>query len=62
MIDKVTGLLVKEGDVDELAAAICTLISDEHLREQLGRNARARVLHEFTWETTATRLEEILRR
>jgi phosphatidylinositol alpha-1,6-mannosyltransferase len=59
--DKVTGLLVKEGNIDELAAALHALVSDEGLREELGRNARARVLRDFTWKVTATRLEEILR-
>jgi len=60
--DKVTGLLVPEGNVAELAAALITLLSDAGLREKLGRNARAKVLRDFTWEVTATRLQEILRR
>jgi phosphatidylinositol alpha-1,6-mannosyltransferase len=59
--DEVTGLLVKEGDIDGLAAALCRLISDEDLRERLGSNARARVLRDFTWEATTTKLETILR-
>ncbi len=59
--DKVTGVLVKEGDVDELAAAIRALLSDEALRRELGRNARSRVLRYFTWEATATQLKHILK-
>jgi glycosyltransferase involved in cell wall biosynthesis len=58
--DKITGLLVKEGDVNELALALRTLLSDEDLRARLGANARARVLRDFTWEVTALRLEGIL--
>jgi glycosyltransferase involved in cell wall biosynthesis len=42
-----TGLLVARGDASALRGAIERLALDLHLRERLGRNARARVENEF---------------
>ncbi|MBI5563105.1 MAG: glycosyltransferase family 4 protein [Deltaproteobacteria bacterium] len=42
------GLLVATGDTGALADAIERLMTDEALRNRLGRNARARFLKEFT--------------
>jgi rhamnosyl/mannosyltransferase len=47
-LDGVTGTTVPAGDADALAAALSGLVGDAALRERLGRQARERVLAEFT--------------
>jgi len=47
------GMLVTAGNVDELTEALIKLIEDDHLRRELARNGRKRVLKDFTWEHTA---------
>lgn len=42
-----TGLTVKAGDPDDLAAAMNRLVSDDSLNETFGENARRRVLEHF---------------
>ncbi|MGN1089018.1 MAG: glycosyltransferase, partial [Huintestinicola sp.] len=49
-LDGQTGLTVKAGDADELAAAMEKLISDDELRIKYGRAAKERVLSQFTSE------------
>ncbi|HEV2138457.1 MAG TPA: glycosyltransferase family 4 protein [Nitrososphaerales archaeon] len=44
-----TGLLVHEGQVAELATALQKLLIDADFARSLGRNARQRVLRNFTW-------------
>jgi glycosyltransferase involved in cell wall biosynthesis len=51
----VTGFLVEPGNVDELRARLAELLGDRRLAEQLGRNARERVLETFTWDACAER-------
>ena len=60
VIDHVTGILVEEGNINELAAAISAILGDRDLGKKLGENARSRVLAEFTWERSAERLIDIL--
>ena len=60
VIDRVTGVLVEEGNINELAAAIREILGDKDLGKKLGENARSRVLAEFTWERSAERLIDIL--
>ncbi|TAE86065.1 MAG: glycosyltransferase family 1 protein [Verrucomicrobia bacterium] len=48
--------------VEGLAAAVLTLSSDAALRELLGRQARERVMTEFTWKNKAERLGQEYRR
>lgn len=45
-----TGLLVDPEDSAAVARDIVQLLRDDTLRNELGQNAKARVLHEFTWE------------
>jgi glycosyltransferase involved in cell wall biosynthesis len=54
-----TGILVERGDSDGLAAAICKLLSDPHLRARMGAAGRERVRRLFTWERNIARLEEL---
>jgi rhamnosyl/mannosyltransferase len=53
-LDGVTGATVPVGDVDALAGALQHLVTDEGLRERLGRQARERVLSGFTVEKMAS--------
>jgi glycosyltransferase involved in cell wall biosynthesis len=61
-----TGLLVPMGDARAMADAICELLSDPARAMQMGAAGRERVLHRFTVEVTARRLEfvfeKVLRR
>jgi glycosyltransferase involved in cell wall biosynthesis len=54
--DEKSGLLVEPSDVSELATAIETVLRDECLAETIGRNARQRVLDEFTVDKQVNRL------
>lgn len=47
ILDRDTGLLVPDGDVDALAEALATLLTDAALRERLVRAGRARVTERF---------------
>ncbi len=48
-----TALVIPPGDPENLARAIETLITDEKLREKLGRNAREEVKRVYSWEKAA---------
>jgi glycosyltransferase involved in cell wall biosynthesis len=47
VVDEVTGILVDKQAPRDLADAMIRLANDEQLREQMGRNARERMLSEF---------------
>src|SRR5919202_72970 len=53
--DGVTGFLVEPGNIDELRARLAEVLGDRRFAEQLGRNARERVLETFTWDACAER-------
>jgi glycosyltransferase involved in cell wall biosynthesis len=53
------GLLVTPGDVDAFTNAILTLLGDQFLREQLGKNARKQALERHSWDGYSRQLEEI---
>jgi glycosyltransferase involved in cell wall biosynthesis len=53
--DRETGLLVKPGDPQELAAAVARLLDDESLRTRVAANGLAQVRNEFTVEIQAQR-------
>jgi spore coat protein SA len=44
-----TGLLIPQGSVDALADAIASLLDNDDLREQMGKNGRQRALDLFDW-------------
>lgn len=50
LVDGVTGLLHRPGDIDELKTALERLVEDTTLRTKLGREAKARVEREFAQE------------
>jgi glycosyltransferase involved in cell wall biosynthesis len=47
--DGLDGLQARCGDVDELAAKLCTMVADADLRRRLGDTGRARSTAEFRW-------------
>ncbi|MBB1599804.1 glycosyltransferase [Variovorax sp. UMC13] len=57
---EVDGLLVDEGDVEGLAAAIVRLHQDPALADRLGRNGRARAEREFATEVVLQQLLPVL--
>jgi glycosyltransferase involved in cell wall biosynthesis len=56
---KCNGLLIEPGNVDELAYAINSLLSDSEFAERLGEKARQTVIEKFTWRHTAENLTKI---
>jgi glycosyltransferase involved in cell wall biosynthesis len=58
--DRVTGLLVPQGDPAALAAAIAELRDSPERRRAMGRAARARAFAEFDAATQSRRLEDLL--
>ena len=50
MLDGITGLLVDEGDVEAMAAAMVRLIQDPELAQSFGEAGRCRVQQHFTVE------------
>jgi len=58
-VDGETGFLVDVKDSSLFAAAILKLLGSASVREQLGRNARRRVLENFTWHRVCSQVEHI---
>jgi PEP-CTERM/exosortase A-associated glycosyltransferase len=54
-----TGILFKAGDVKALSAAVRTLLSDNHLRDQLCTEARLFVERERTWHSSVSKYEGV---
>lgn len=59
--DEVEGLLVPVGDAPRLRDALARLLSDEGLRERMGRNARDRYRKDFAPDVVLPRLERLYR-
>jgi glycosyltransferase involved in cell wall biosynthesis len=57
--DGVTGFLVPPRRPDVLAGRLAMILGDDGLRDELGRNARRRVIESFTWSTVAHRTAEV---
>ncbi|NQU83210.1 MAG: glycosyltransferase family 4 protein [Parcubacteria group bacterium] len=57
VLDNQTGLIVDGNNSNEIADAIIRLIKDNDLRQRLGKNARERVVGEFTWEKQVEKLK-----
>ncbi|NJD51369.1 MAG: glycosyltransferase family 4 protein [Candidatus Methanoperedens sp.] len=54
--DGKTGLLVERDDAGGLASAILKLISDDELREKMGKAGRQRVIEIFSWDRVVENL------
>ena len=61
VVDGLTGTLVPPEDPAALAGAIAPLLDDPHRRAEIGRQARARVLEQFTAERMAAAYESLYR-
>jgi glycosyltransferase involved in cell wall biosynthesis len=57
--DNFNGMLVEPGSVDDLASAVCLLLSDSALRRRIGHEARKTVLEKFNSEVNASRTAEV---
>jgi len=51
-----TAILVKPGNIEELAGGILKLVDDEKLRSKLGRNAATEVCNKYTWDKNIKKL------
>ncbi len=56
VVDGVTGLLVEPDDPKEIAQALIRLLTDGQFALTLGKNGRARVENELTWEAMGERI------
>lgn len=57
--DRVTGLVIPNGDIRGMAHAILDLAHDADLRERLGRMAKERIMGNFDWSTLCARIQGI---
>ena len=55
--DGVTGLLIEPGDINALAQKIIMLLREEHIRTELGNNARSHVSENFNVDAKLLELE-----
>jgi glycosyltransferase involved in cell wall biosynthesis len=60
VVDGVTAFVVPRGDVDRMAGAVVSLLADEGLAREFGRQARRRVEQVFDMATNGHALQEIL--
>jgi glycosyltransferase involved in cell wall biosynthesis len=60
--DGETGFLVNVGDVEGVADKINTLLGDDALRIEMGRQARQDVIARYSWEKTTDHLEALYQR
>jgi glycosyltransferase involved in cell wall biosynthesis len=60
-VDGESGLVVRVGDVDDLAEKILRLAVDDEMRKQMGRRARAAVLQKYQVDHVAQQIEAICR-
>jgi phosphatidyl-myo-inositol dimannoside synthase len=60
LVDGETGLLVDGAQVQEVADAVATLLSDRDLARSMGRAGRERVERELTWSAVARTLGQWL--
>lgn len=53
------GALFREGDIDDLAAAIERVLADPAAAFAMGQRARARVVADFSWQRHCAEIEQI---
>jgi len=65
IVNNYSGLLINPGDTNDLKKAIETLINSRKLREQFGKNGRARMMKYFhpehIWQKTLIDYKKLLR-
>ncbi|HEX6873097.1 MAG TPA: glycosyltransferase [Micromonosporaceae bacterium] len=59
VVDSVTGVHVRPGDVSQLTTALRDLIDDEARRRRLGRAALVRARRQYSWAHSAARLASL---
>jgi glycosyltransferase involved in cell wall biosynthesis len=59
--DGYSGLSVEPGNVEALSQALIKLLKDKELRWSLGKNARREAVEKHSWQSRASKLEEIYR-
>lgn len=57
--DGKTGILVAEKNVEELAGALITLLTNHRKREQLGQAGQQRILKELTWNKITKQFKDV---
>jgi phosphatidylinositol alpha-1,6-mannosyltransferase len=57
-----TGILVKPGDIGELANSLILLLQDQEKRRFLGSKGRERAIKYFTWDVSSEKLLELFSR
>jgi len=55
-----TGYLVQSHNLDEIAARLIELLSNQELCRKLGKNGRKRIEHLYTWNAIAARMMNLL--
>jgi glycosyltransferase involved in cell wall biosynthesis len=55
-----TGLIVPPNNLEAMADAICTLLSDDKLRTTLGQRARQEAIDSHSWDNTVAKVERLL--
>jgi glycogen synthase len=61
VVDGVTGLSVTPGDVEGIAAAVRTVLTDPAGAARRARAAKSRLTTEFNWQTIAEQTAEVYR-
>ena len=51
-----TGLLVENGNVESLKAAMLAMVKDKDRRRDMGRCGREKVLRKYSWNETARQM------
>lgn len=55
----VTGYIVKKGDINSISDTLKKLISNNNLREKMGKDARKRVLEKFDWRKNVENMKNL---
>ncbi|OGY96746.1 MAG: hypothetical protein A2543_02560 [Candidatus Komeilibacteria bacterium RIFOXYD2_FULL_37_8] len=58
---KKTGLLVKPGNVDNLADMIEYLLKNPAVAKEYGRAGREKILEKYTWDKITTKLDDLIK-
>jgi glycosyltransferase involved in cell wall biosynthesis len=59
VLDGKTGFLVKPGDIFELAQKIVTILKDDELRTELGKNGRKHVTNNYSFDKVVPKLKRL---